>query len=110
MNKVIAIDFDSVINDLLSEWVKYLNITYGLNKSIEDILYWDMTENYPELTVQQIFSPLYNPLFWLRVPLIPNAKKVIQEMKKEGYKVVVVTDSDYRIIKFKWGKLSIKAS
>lgn len=102
MNKVIAIDFDSVINDLLSEWIKYLNITYGLNKSIEDILYWDMTENYPQLTVQQIFSPLYDPLFWLRVPLVPNAKKVIREMKKEGYKVVVVTDSDYRIIKFKW--------
>jgi len=102
LSKIIAIDFDSVLNDLLGEWVKYLNRAYTLNKSIDDITYWDMTKNYPELTVQQIFSPLYDPLFWLEVPLIADAKKILKEMKQEGYKVVIVTDSDYRTIKFKW--------
>lgn len=102
MNKIIAIDFDSVINDLITEWVLYLNRAYTLDKSVNDITHWDMSENYPELTVQEIFSPLYDSLFWLEVPLIAGAKKILKEMKQEGYKVVIVTDSDYRTIKFKW--------
>ena len=74
LNKVIAIDFDSVLNTLLDEWIKYLNQCYHIEKTIEDIRYWDMTKNYPELTEMEIYSPLQDPLFWDNIELLPTCR------------------------------------
>lgn len=108
LNKVIAIDFDSVLNNLLDEWIRYLNQCYHIGKTIEDIKYWDMTKNYPELTEMEIYSPLQDPLFWDTIELLPNVIKTLKEMKAEGYRIVIVTDSDYRILKFKWDRCLLK--
>lgn len=102
MTKIIAIDFDSVLNKLLESWIEYLNNCYGLRKTIQDIKHWDMSKNYPELLEHEIYSPLYDPIFWSGVPLADNAKSVIKEMKKEGYTPIIVTDTSYKIIYFKW--------
>ena len=89
-------------------WVEYLNRCYNLSKTVEDIKYWKMTENYPELDELQIYSALQDPLFWREVELLPNVRTVLKEMKKQNYKVVIVTDSDYRTLNFKWNNCLLR--
>lgn len=102
MSKTIAIDFDNVLNNLLSKWVEYLNLAYNLDKTVDDMKCWNMSDNYPELDDYQIYSALQDPLFWRDIELLPKVRSTLKDMLKQNYKVVIVTDSDYRTIKFKW--------
>lgn len=108
MNKIIAIDFDSVLNNLLHMWVKYINVAYNLDRTIEDIQFWRMSDNYPELDDYQIYSALQDPLFWRDVELLPNVRTTLKDMLAQNYKVVIVTDSDYRTLKFKWNNCLLR--
>ncbi|MCR4367885.1 5'-3'-deoxyribonucleotidase, partial [Bacillus amyloliquefaciens] len=44
MKKVIAIDMDQVLADLLSEWVAYINAYDDPSLKEEDILCWDISK------------------------------------------------------------------
>ena len=105
MNKfVIAIDFDSVMNNLLENWVEELNNLYSLNKTIDDILYWDMKEVYKdELAWDQIVKPLDDPKFWLKVDAQKDSQELIKKLvDNNNFKVKVVTNSYYSILPFKF--------
>ena len=95
MQKVIAIDFDDVCNDLLLTWVSWLNHQHGLNKTIQEMTNWDMTRNFPELSTYDVYRPLDIAEFWDKVYVYPEAKKAIQEMKQQGFQVVMVTTTSY---------------
>lgn len=96
MNKVIAIDFDGVCNDLTRSWVAWLNQRHNLTKHEQDMVHWDMTLNFPELTAEEIYKPLSLAEFWDTVYVYPTAKEVIQEMKLNGFKVYLVTTTSYK--------------
>ena len=54
----ILIDIDCVCNNLVEEWILYLNNKYNLNVKYEDITNYDITLAFPTLTKKQIFEPL----------------------------------------------------
>lgn len=96
MNKVIAIDFDGVCNDLTISWVAWLNHYHNVHKHAQDMVHWDMTMNFPELTAEEIYKPLSLAEFWDTVYVYPTAKEVIQDMKLKGFKVYLVTTTSYK--------------
>ena len=95
MQKVIAIDFDDVCNNLLVSWVSWLNHQHSLNKTVQEMTNWDMTLNFPELSAYDVYRPLDIAEFWDTVYVYPEAKKAIQEMKQQGFQVVIVTTTSY---------------
>ena len=45
----VLIDMDDTLEDLCSEWVKYLNNKHGTSVKHSDITDWDMTKAFPSL-------------------------------------------------------------
>lgn len=60
----VAFDFDGVINDLPIKWTRWLNEYYKLNVDENNLKYYDMLRNFPELSLNQILEPLKLPDFW----------------------------------------------
>lgn len=102
MRKVIAIDFDTVCNNLLVVWLKWLNRKYRLNKTCEDMTQWDMSKNIPELDPTQIYEPLFDADFWASVIVYPEVQTIIKEMRYAGYTPYIVTDTHYSSLKMKF--------
>lgn len=105
--KVIAIDFDGVLNNLVEAWVSYLNRKYLLDINSTDVKEYDMSVTFPMLTYDEIYEPLYNPYFWYFVKPINEAAECICKLQKNN-KVVIVTNSDYRILTHKFNDCLFK--
>ena len=108
MNKIVAIDMDDVLVDLLRTWVSELNKKYNLEVKFEDINEWDMLIHFPTLTFEQIHSILREDEFWEKVPAVKDGIDVVHDFLQCGYKVVVVTASHYETIKSKIEKCLLR--
>lgn len=97
----ILIDMDDVLINLHEAWVSELNKAFGRNVNVEDITDWDMTLFFPNLTMQQIFSPLSNGNFWHSVKPKEGAVEFVRRLKNDGYQVYVCTTSYYKTLKEK---------
>lgn len=60
----VAFDFDGVINDLPIKWTRWLNNQYNLSVDEENLKYYDMSLNFPTLSLNQILEPLNKSEFW----------------------------------------------
>lgn len=49
-SKILLIDADDTIEDLLSAWLKSLNDKYGTNVCNDEITDWDVSKFFPTLT------------------------------------------------------------
>lgn len=108
MSKIIAIDFDSVLNNLLTPWINYLNIKHQVNIQEEDVTEWDMTKAFPTLNPQQVFEPLYVDDFWKHVKPLPGAYSTVHNMQKDGFNYYIVTDSNYQTLASKMNNCLLK--
>lgn len=88
-NKVVLIDMDSVIVDLLQPWLDLYNDEYKDDLQIEDIDRW----NTHELAScgEEIYKYL-TPDFFASLPPLPGAVEAINDLKK-NFTIVVVTAS-----------------
>lgn len=92
---IIVTDFDDVMNELLIHWLEYLNSKYIKNVLYEDVTDWGMSKVYPDLTPEQIYSPLKSEEFWSGVEPNYQAIYYIKKLIDEGHKVLVCTASKY---------------
>lgn len=60
----VAFDFDGVINDLPIKWTKWLSNYYDLYVEEENIKHYNMSLNFPSLSLNQILEPLTKADFW----------------------------------------------
>lgn len=102
ISKTILVDVDDVIENLCPCWCHWLNENYGTNVSAEDIIGWDISKFFPELTHEQIFEPLLTEGFWKTVTPKLDAIKYLNLLYEEGYRIFLCTASDYRTIKHKY--------
>lgn len=105
---IIAIDFDSTINNMLDVWVETLNDRYKLSVKVEDITDWDMKIAYPELTNDQIYEVLSERDYWEKVQLVEGAREAIERWQKEGHRVYIVTSTKYTNAKDKFDACLLK--
>lgn len=101
MSKIILCDCDTVLNNLLDVWIEWLNRKYDLSVQIKDITNWDIRYAFPTLTTEEIFQPLYTDVFWCNVTANKYAYNTLKAMKDAGYRVYIVTNSNYQTWKSK---------
>lgn len=90
-NRIIYIDVDDTIEDLLSAWCIYLNDKYRLYVDPNDAKEWDMTKLFTTLPKQKIYSALDDPKLWQLVHPIPGAQKYIKKLIDEKFEVYLCT-------------------
>ena len=98
--KIILIDMDDVMTDLLTPWVEYLNEKHNLSVYTQDITAWDMSQFFPTLSKKEIYQPLDEENFWKTVKPHEGAVYNINKLCEE-YKVYVVTATSLNNIKYK---------
>lgn len=87
MRKIIAIDQDQVLADLLTVWLKRYNQDYNDNLDNDDIKSWNI-DKYVKCG-EKIFDYLDYDLF-RNLPVIEHSQEVVKKLS-EKYEVYVVT-------------------
>lgn len=93
---IIGCDMDDTLTHLVTPWIQYLNNRYGTHVNPYEELHWDMKVQYPDLTYEQIFEPLFEKEFWKHVTPLPGAVSTVKKLIEEGFQFYVVTSTHYR--------------
>lgn len=93
---IIGCDMDDTLTHLVTPWIQYLNNRYGTHVDPYKELHWDMKVQYPDLTYEQIFEPLFEKEFWKHVTPLTGAVNVVKRLIDEGFQFYVVTSTHYR--------------
>ena len=93
--EVLLCDADDVIENLVECWINTLNRRFGFNVRKEQIIDWDMTRFFPELTEKQIYAPIFEKSFWSKLSAIPDCFEVIRECN-EKYDLHIATATNYQ--------------
>ena len=95
---VIGLDFDGTINNMIDTWVEWLNYKHATAVKVEDIVDWELSKVFPNLTKDELFEPLNTPEFWYYVTIKQDAVNIIERLIKDGHEIYIVTSSHYRIL------------
>lgn len=90
--RVLNIDIDGVVADLLTPWLDYYNSRTGESIKKSDITCWDLEDCLRHKEVIHEF--LYLPGVYRNLEVIGNAKKVLKELNKD-FKLQFVTDTPF---------------
>lgn len=97
----ILLDMDDTLENFVTAWVNALNKKYNKSVLPEQIVNWKIKMFYPELTEEEILSPVTEGDFWRDVKPKDNAVKYVTQLHEEGYKIYVCTASYYATIREK---------
>ena len=97
----ILVDMDDTIENLLVHWIDWLNEAYGTSVDAEEIRSWNIQEAFPDLTAEQVYEPLLQDEFWLRVTPKPDAQDYLQTLADDGHEIYITTSSNYKTIPVK---------
>lgn len=92
---IIACDMDDTLTHLATPWIQYLNNRYGTHVDPYKEFHWDMKVQFPNLTYDEIFAPLFEKEFWQHVTPIQGAPTFVKKLIDEGFQFYVCTSSHY---------------
>ena len=95
MNKIILCDADDTIENLCETWVDYLNREHGTNVAVEDIVDWDISKFFPQLSRQQVFAPIFNKELWRKINPIAGCYNVLKQINEQN-ELYIVTATNYQ--------------
>lgn len=101
---IVLVDMDDTIENLRSAWINRLNEKYGMSVDVNAITEWDLYEYYPNLSREQIFSPMFEEGFWETVLPKFDAIKYLSMLYNEGFDLYLVTASHYATLAEKFTK------
>lgn len=104
----ILIDMDDTLENLCETWVMFLNERYKTTIQKDEITDWDISRFFPNLSREDIFSPLLEEELWKRVKPLPGAVETVQKLIDEGNKIVVVTASHQDTVSMKLNNVLFK--
>ena len=104
----ILVDMDDTIENLLVHWIDWLNEAYGTSVDAEEIRSWNIQEAFPSLTTEQVYEPLLQDEFWLRVTPKPDAQDYLQTLADDGHEIYITTSSNYKTIPVKMEQVLFK--
>lgn len=102
--KVVLIDMDGVIVDLLGQWLNYINKTFQTDYKTEDCTDWDMRKNVNDKYHDYVWGMLDIDGFYETPNPIEGAIRTIKRLN-ETYDVYIVTHQWTRTAyseKYKW--------
>lgn len=91
----ILIDMDDVLWDLVGGWVEELNRVHGTNVAVSDVTDWKIKKFFPNLTDEQLYAPLFDPVLWTKLVPIPSAIEIVSRLINDGHRVRIVTATHY---------------
>lgn len=91
----ILVDMDDTIEYLVKAWIQNVNKRYCKSVKYEEVLSWDVSKAYPDLTWEQVYETLTIQGFWKTVEPIPGAAEVLQRFIQAGHMVFIVTATPY---------------
>lgn len=93
--KIVLCDADDTIENLCETWVDYLNFQYGTNVTASDVVDWDISKFFPELTKEQVYAPIYDKSFWTRIQRIDSCFDVLNKIHNR-HNLYIVTATNYQ--------------
>ncbi len=104
----ILVDMDDTIERMLTAWIKRLNDRYGTSVTYDDIVDWDVSRAFPELTREQVYGIEHEPGFWRTVEPIEGAPEALKRFIDAGHEVYIVTATEYSTLAEKMDDLLFK--
>lgn len=104
-NKIIYVDVDDTIEDLLSAWCLYLNTKYNLYVDPNDAYDWNLRTLFTTLSRQQIHDALADKELWKLVKPIPGAQKYLKKLIEDGFEVYLCTATHVDYFKDKYDEV-----
>lgn len=101
----ILVDMDDVLENLVECWVNELNKKCGSSLREEDITDWRIAKFFPQLTKDDLFSPLNTTEFWEKISPMQNAQEVLKRLIDDGHTIRIVTASHYATVPAKIKRL-----
>lgn len=86
---VIAIDLDSTVCDLLTEWINLYNSEYEEGTTLHDIKYWSMADNVR--IGSEVYKYLGDHHLYRRLDPFPGALEAVREFHGAGHEVHILT-------------------
>ena len=87
--KIVLCDADDTIENLCETWVNYLNNQYGTKVLAENVVDWDVSKFFPELTKDQVYAPIYDKDFWKLILPIEGCYQVLNEINNRNSLYIV---------------------
>lgn len=98
--KIIALDLDGVIWDLVGPWVHIYNILYDDDVKVEDIKEYKLSETLSKATSEELHNILLQESFWNYVFPFEYSFEYLNKLNNE-YNLYIATKTDYRIFGIK---------
>lgn len=92
VKKILCIDMDSVIVDLMSEWYRRYNRDYQDDLTVERVVDWDAQSYVKRECGAKIYDYLHEPGLFLNLKPLPYAIEVLERLAKR-FDILVVTSS-----------------
>lgn len=89
MKKVLAIDMDGVLGNLVSPWVRRINESEGENVSANDIKSWNIGRYFS--CGKRVYDYLSYDLF-RNLPVIEDSQRVVEKLQ-DKFQVYIVTSA-----------------
>lgn len=89
--KSILCDMDSIVTDLLGDWLKAYNASYGDSLAVEGVVDWDMHKIVKPECGLKLYDILDQPGFFERLRPLPGAVDGIEMLKSNGHDITFVT-------------------
>lgn len=93
--KIILCDADDTIENLCETWINRLNCIYGTKVNPDEVVDWDISLFFPELTKEQVYAPIYDKDFWRNILPIEGCYSVLCEINRI-YDLYIVTATNYQ--------------
>lgn len=90
---IILLDLDDVLNNQNELWIESLNSTYKLNVKYEDIKDWNISQFYPSLSNDELYSPVSNPGLVPRMSPQKDSIQFTKEWHNRGHTIMVTTST-----------------
>lgn len=95
---IILVDMDDVLENLQKAWIKRLNEKFNYNVDWTEITEWKVEKYYPELTREEVLSPLFEDNFWNTVQPKKDAIEILNKLYFEDFLIYLVTSSAHETL------------
>ena len=91
MKKAFAIDMDDVTFNLKDMWAEKIYEDHGIYVSPKDWHTYSLSEVYKGYDDTKLLNTILKHDLFRKIPLMPNVKETLADIRSEGNKIVVVT-------------------
>ena len=93
MNKIIALDIDGVVADLLPSWVSAYNNDFFDELDYRVIDQWDLVPFVKKICGKTIYTYIANPKLYDDVDEIPHSLLGVNQLRDMGFRIIFVTST-----------------